>query len=590
MAGLCVISGCGVENDPETAWAGLRSEPSARVPANIVVEPGAVVFPRTTVGVPVTTSVRLRNDGESITQVLLGIPEPFTVALTSLNLPPGAEQAVDLRLEPAQPGTAGAVLLVQAEGRRIELTVRGEVDPAPTGGSEDDSSGQLATSTCSGPDGTARQAWSYVPPQDQALEFTGAVDAQGHLYATECPRFWDTAEDGPIELRTCHLLSLDRDGQVRYRRPLSGSEYVRVDLIDGEHLYGTFERTSPRVTSLAAANGSVRWSTPLFPLMDAGCRWAYVSAPVLARPNVVVAVYALGENVTCNALVALNADTGALAWKVSADSHFSQPIADSRGNLYTSHYDRARDRSKLLSYTAAGAVRWQAERTGERAPVAVNGGALTLSSEELADPDTGAFRATLAIADIPRWSPEGALPFGPSPYADVALGARGLLAVPEGRCTGATCPTAPHVSERFFYGLDATSGTLRWTVPIGGFPSAPLLTARDSLLLVDRPVPEDCEFGCQGDDSYFDSYLHEFSLDGREQVACRLQGQAPFITPPALHQGRLFLGAWLNWDISNEATRVLGLHAYDLSSPTEPAATGWVTEGGGNTRQGRPSP
>jgi outer membrane protein assembly factor BamB len=477
---------------------------------------------------------------------------------------------------------------VQARDRRIEITVRGEVDPAPVTGPEAPDDEQHAQPACSGPDGTARLAWSYVPPQDQALEFTGAVDSEGHLYATECPRFWDTSEDGPIELRTCNVLSLDRDGHPRYRRPLPGNQYVHVDLIAGDRLYGTFERTTPRVTSLAAADGQVLWTTPLSPLLDAGCKWAYVSAPVLAGPHLVVAVHALGENVTCNALVALNADTGTLAWKVNAGSSFTQPIADPQGNLYTATYDWAQDHSELLSYTAAGALRWQAGRTGERAPAALNGGILTLSSDELADPGTGAYRATLAIAGIPRRHAEGELPFGPYPYRDVALSAGGLLVVPDSRCTGAGCPTAPHVSERFLYGLDTSHGTLRWTLPIGGYPSAPLLTARNSLLLVDRPVPEDCEFGCQGADSSFDSYLHEFTLDGHEQAACRLQGQAPFITPPVLHKGRLILGAWLNWNNDNDATRFLGLHAYELGSPTELAATGWVTEGGGNTRQGRP--
>lgn len=445
-----------------------------------------------------------------------------------------------------------------------------------------------ARPTCSGPDGTAQLAWSYIPPQDRALEFTGTVDLEGHLYATECPRYWDPAENGPIDLRVCDAVSFDRDGNLRYRTALPGTSYVHVDLIAGERLYGTFDRTSPRVTSLAAATGSVLWTTPLAPLLAAGCTWAYVSAPVLAQSQLVVAVHAFGEEVTCNALVALNADTGALAWKIDSDSRFTQPLADAQGHLYTSTYDRAQDRTVLRSYTAAGAPRWTQTRTGERAPTAVSGNTLTLSSEELADANTGASQAVLATANIPRWRPEAELPFGPLPHGNVALSAGGLLALPEGRCTGAACPTEPHVSQQFLYGLDAATGLLRWTLPIGGYPSAPLLTARDSILLVDRPVPEDCEFGCQGDDSYFDSYVRELTLDGQEQGACRLQGQAPFITPPALHRGRLFLGAWLNWNISNDETRFFGLHAYELGSPTEPAATGWVTEGGGNTRQGRP--
>ena len=586
VAGVCVLAGCAAESEPVAAWTSEPSPSAARIASSLSVEPEAIVFPATTVGVPTTASLRLRNDGAAATQVLLGIPEPFTVALTLLNLAPGEEHTVDLRLEPAEPGTAQAMLLVQENGQRRELSVRGEVAPATD--SETSSEGQQAVPTCSGTDGTARLAWSYVPPEDQSLEFTGTMDTKGHLYATECPRYWDTTEDGPIELRTCNVLSFDRDGALRYRKPVPGSQYVRVDLVEGERLYGTFERTSPRVTALNATTGSVLWTTSLSPLLDAGCKWAYVSAPVLAGGNLVVTVHSFGETVKCNALVALNQGTGALAWKTLADSRFTQPIADALGNLYTSLYDRATDTSEVVSYTSAGAVRWQAGRSGERAPTAVGSGTLTLATSELVNPDTGASKALLVIARLPHWTSEAEPPYGPYPHANVALGSQGLLAVPEARCTGAACPTAPHVSERFLYGLDAASGSLRWTLPIGGYPSAPLLTARHSLLLVDRPVPEDCEFGCQGDDSSFDSVLHELSLDGREQVACKLQGKAPFITPPALHRGRVFLGAWLNWNHEDDETRVLGLQAYELGSPTEPATTGWVTEGGGPTRQGRP--
>jgi outer membrane protein assembly factor BamB len=480
-------------------------------------------------------------------------------------------------------GLSGDAALFEAPPSDVKVEVEAG-PPGPHGGPID----EQAMSTCSGPEGTARLAWSYVPPQDRALEFSGTVDPEGNLYATECPRYWDSSEDGPIELRVCDVVSFDRNGRLRFRRPIPGTQYVRVDMVAGAHLYGAFDRTSPRVSSISATDGGVHWTTPLSPLFDTRCRWAYVSAPVLARPNLVVALHAFGEDVACNVLVALNADTGAVAWKVASEQRFTQPIADTRGHLYTATYDRAKDRSELLSYTAQGTLRWRTPRAGARTPVAVDGGALTLSSEELADAETGAPRATLAIADVSRWTPEGEIPFGPYPHGNVALGAGGLLAIPEARCTGESCPTAPHASERFLYGLDAATGTLRWTLPIGGYPSAPLLTARDTLLLVDRPVPEDCEFGCTGDDSYFDSYLRELSLGGSERVACKLQGQAPFITPPALHRGRLFLGAWLNWDVSNDWTRAMGLHAYDLGAPTEPATTGWVTEGGGNARQGRP--
>ncbi|MFL5348540.1 MAG: hypothetical protein ACJ8AT_27405 [Hyalangium sp.] len=107
----------------------------ARSVGLITVEPGSVTFPSTTVGQATTRSVLLHNPGPSLAQVLLGIPEPFTVALTVVNLQPGEEQTVDLRLEPTAPGLAGAVLMVQSEDQRLEIPVQGEVEPAPDTGS-----------------------------------------------------------------------------------------------------------------------------------------------------------------------------------------------------------------------------------------------------------------------------------------------------------------------------------------------------------------------------------------------------------------------------------------------------------------------
>jgi outer membrane protein assembly factor BamB len=437
---------------------------------------------------------------------------------------------------------------------------------------------------CSGPEDTAALAWSYVPREDRALEFTGTMDAEGNLYATECPRYWD----GPAEERACELLSLGRDGNVRYRQPLAGTESIHVDLSSGGRLYGTFNGATARVSARTAADGSALWTTPLPPLLDAGCQWAWVSAPVLTASHLVVAVHATGERAACNALIALDAATGAVAWQLNTPERLSQPIADAQGHLYTSTYDWGQAQTELLSYTEEGTPRWRQTRAGHREPLAVSQGTLLLSTEELADAATGGFRAPLGISGISHYRSEGELPFGPYPHGNVALGGKDLLTLADGRCTGASCPTEPHVSGQFFYGVDAASGALRWTLPVGDSPSAPLLTDRSTLLLVDRPVPEDCEFGCKGPDAYFDSYVHEFTQEGQERTACKLQGQAPFVTPPALHQGRLFLGAYLNWDSDNDGTPFLGIHAYELGAPMNPARTGWVTEGGGNGREGQP--
>lgn len=136
VAGLCVVAGCGPENLPVAGAAENEAGfAAARSVGLITVEPDFVAFPSTRVGQATTCSVHLHNPGQSLAQVLLGIPEPFSVALTVVNLQPGEDQTVDLRLDPAQPGIARTALVVQSDDQRLELPVTGEVKPAPGTGS-----------------------------------------------------------------------------------------------------------------------------------------------------------------------------------------------------------------------------------------------------------------------------------------------------------------------------------------------------------------------------------------------------------------------------------------------------------------------
>jgi hypothetical protein len=125
-----VLAGCAPENSSAEVEANLEKR-QPETPPRLIIEPGAVVFPRSFVGQPTTASVSIFNEGESLTQVELSIPRPFTVGTASLNLPPGAGHTVELSLDPKSPGPAGAVLLLQAGTRRIELTVKADVEPAP---------------------------------------------------------------------------------------------------------------------------------------------------------------------------------------------------------------------------------------------------------------------------------------------------------------------------------------------------------------------------------------------------------------------------------------------------------------------------
>jgi len=209
--------------------------------------------------------------------------------------------------------------------------------------------------------------------------------------------------------------------------------------------------------------------------------------------------------------------------------------------------------------------------------------------DEVADAATSAPLATLATA-----SPDDAyvaLGSSTSPFGRGVFQASGVLALTAPPCTVAGCPEALHPGRMFLYHFNPKDGSLRWHRPIGAWPMAPVLTRRDSLLLVDRPPNAGCEedYSCTGDDSHHDSFLRELNVeDGRELAACALPGKAPYITPPALHRGRVVLGAWTNWLASNDWTRRMSIRAFKLSVPTEPAKSGWVTAGGGNTRSGTP--
>jgi hypothetical protein len=128
---LWVLAGCAPETDVQGAWASAGGPTSARPVSRLTLTPSALSFPRTQVGHAVTAAMRLRNEGQGLAEAALAIPAPFTVSTSSLNLPPGAEHTVELRLEPLQPGPTGAVLLIQTEGQRLEVSVWGEVAPAP---------------------------------------------------------------------------------------------------------------------------------------------------------------------------------------------------------------------------------------------------------------------------------------------------------------------------------------------------------------------------------------------------------------------------------------------------------------------------
>jgi outer membrane protein assembly factor BamB len=470
-----------------------------------------------------------------------------------------------------------------------------EPDPLPAEPPGQQPETPRPTAACSGPDDTARLAWSYESAWGQTVDFRGTMDADGHTYWTECESaYWSDKEPGE---RPCELLSASREGVVRYRLALPNDSSPAVHAVDAERLYLTTLHSV--VSARTRGAGRELWSTDLgkpraeFP--EEGTTF-HVDSLALSPPHVlVVARNALGPGEGQGLLVALRADTGAVVWKALTPPlgppHGLPLVVDARGNSYGGAFDPETRETTLVSYTADGKLRWKTRRAGERRPTAVDGDRLLLERAEVADAATGAPLATFVTAtsdsDVNR------LGVSSSPYGRAAFQAAGVLVLPALPCTGEGCPETLHPGRTFLYGLDPEDGSLRWHRPVGAWPMAPVLTRRDTLLLVDRPPKEGCEedYSCIGDDSHTPSVLRELDAkDGRELAVCALPGTAPYITPPALHRGRVVMGAWTNWLASNDWSRRMSIRAFDLSVPTEPASAGWVTAGGGNTRSGTPGP
>lgn len=455
-------------------------------------------------------------------------------------------------------------------------------EPAPDAGTPP------STASCSGPDGTARLAWSYDAAWDQSVDFRGTMDAEGRTYWTECDSaYWSDKDPGQLQ---CHLVSVTRDGVLRYRSLLPRAGLTAVHAVDAARLYLTSGGAT--LSAQALDDGRELWSVDLARLRseDPQAGLLYVVDSVsLGAPYVLAVVRSsFGEEDGRTLLVALRADTGAVAWTALTPAVRMPVVLDADGNVYGGSFDSTAGETTLFSYAPDGQPRWQVRREGDAVPAAVEGGRLVLGRAGLADAATGAALATLATAS----AVEGAFSLGQSSsaFGRVAFQEGGPLVLPAPPCSGPGCPTEENPGRTFLYGLSPEDGSPRWHRAVGAWPMSPLLTRRDSLLLVDRPAQPGCEESnaCTGDDSSNDSFLRELNVaSGQELTACALPGKAPYITPPALHGGRVVLGAWTNWLASNDWTRRMSIRAFDLSVPTEPATSGWVTAGGGNARSGQ---
>ncbi|WP_002635479.1 PQQ-binding-like beta-propeller repeat protein [Myxococcus hansupus] len=462
-------------------------------------------------------------------------------------------------------------------------------EPAPGPTPAPQTPAPSAATACSGPEGTARLAWSHDAAWNHTVDFRGTMDADGNTYWTECESsYWVDKDPSQLD---CQLVSVTRDGAMRYQRALPPPGAWAVHTVDGGQLFVTGRLAL--LTAMDSATGQVRWSVSLGAVKDTNPEAHHalrVESLVRSPPYLVAVVHdTFGDVGAEDLLVAVHADTGAVAWQVRMPPIYAPLVVDTDGNIYAGASDVLEQTTELFSFSSDGQLRWRTHREGVLDPTAVDDGTLLLGRSELVDAATGAPRATLATASAESF--DYSLGRSSSPFGRAAMQAGRMLVLPDLQCTTEGCPTTTHPGDTFLYGLDVESGAVKWHRAVGAWPMSPLLTQRDSLLLVDRPVEAQCgENICTGEDAGIGTFLRELDLDGQELSACALPGKAPYITPPALHQGRVVLGAWTNWNAENDWTQRMSIRAFDLATPTEPATGGWVSAGGGNTRSGQAKP
>ena len=188
--------------------------------------------------------LRVRNTHATARRLRVELDSDLFSAPAELEIQPGTFATLPVRYAPRERGgTTGTLRLVaetaaSEEPETLQVTLRGVSDlpacpvttPCHVGRfdlereacveelAEDGTA--CAVEACSG---TCRQArcdlgaglavaWSYRPGPSRLLTFPGLGDAEGNLYWLE----HDAATPG----RACEVVSVDRDGALRYRMPL----------------------------------------------------------------------------------------------------------------------------------------------------------------------------------------------------------------------------------------------------------------------------------------------------------------------------------------------------------------------------------
>jgi hypothetical protein len=416
-------------------------------------------------------------------------------------------------------------------------------------------------------------AWEHRPRDGTLLRFDGVVDAAGNVYWVEAPR------DG----RTGELVSANRDGDVRYRAPLSGSGLTLAGdvLVTGLSASGCRGLAAPSIEAHRSRDGALAWRRELLPAMagwmrvPGSCRYGGAHAVAVSGGAVVVAASILDADTKEHesGFLALDAATGEIAWAVrtSAEGNVAQsgsPRVAEDGRVYASRRVTAQKEPLLVLQGPSPRELGPAGTTPHRDVLAAAGALLFVEGAARADP-TVASGATVEVRCRATGELVGALD---------AAGAVPLAAA------GALWLFGDALSRH-----DVATGALSWRVRLGAAPprsergrtamilrTEPVVTRAGAVLFAEQPgllrqAIATFEPGT--------AVLREIDAAGRETLRRTLPGGAEaYSGAAALHRGRWFVAA-----VPYHAAEGGVLRAFDVGGRA-PAPHGWIAPAGSMAR------
>ncbi|MHB8872124.1 MAG: hypothetical protein ACYC8T_00410 [Myxococcaceae bacterium] len=417
---------------------------------------------------------------------------------------------------------------------RVCLTGSCETRASPEGSSCAPSSlctgeGVCRAETCvRPPPSPLSPVWRYLPAAGRHLRYGGQLDPDGNVYFVEG------------DAQVTELVSLDRAGTLRFRAELRrGCEYCVY--YSGFALDPPAQRllmaNSRRAQARSMVDGHLLWEQdltvglPLYnPQPDGGGSFS-VSSPVLLGGN--LAGFGVGEGYTNHHgyVTALDRTTGQRAWQVHKKGHLYGPGATANGELWLSSADCWAPAGELIRVSTAGVV--QASRFLQAVPGAYGATEGWLTSY------TDTMMVSPSLTDTRLTLPPG---HRAASMSALLSAERLVFVTSEG-------------SNQSLTDFDATTRTVRWSLPFGPVSSTPdLLLVTDGGVLATAAQPDG------------GSFLLAVNDEGAEQFRCPLP-KAP-ASPLAVVGGR--------WVAQLEGDQ---LAAFDLPG-YEVEKRGWVGQGG----------